>query len=90
MSGPKEFYRPAKQLSLTPDAWLSPEVLDEHQVVTSLSAWENRRNRPSGETERPSVGGPDIRIAATVFSFPVAKLRNWMEDLPSTPGSGIK
>jgi len=46
-----------------------------------------RIERPSGETDSPLAGGADIR--ATMFTFPVAKLRNWMEELRLLPGHGM-
>ena len=56
--------------------------------LLASSNCENKRNRPSGETESPSDGGADI--GATVFTLAVAKLRNWIEDFRSVPGSGMK
>ncbi len=55
--------------------------------LTISSICENRRDRPSGETERPVNCGADI--GATVFTLPVTKLRNWMEDFVKG-GPGMK
>ena len=58
------------------------------RIFISLPRAKKARNRPSGETESPQLGDPEIGV--TVFTLPVAKLRNWMEDFPSALGSGMK